>query len=270
MWGDRLSEHTLALSSSRLLFWVTLGLSLGGAFVVLRRRWIRFGSLVAWGATHIAVYMVLLPTAGHGGRYQPLTPALFDGLAWIGLWSVALAVLTTLSTTGKARSVALVALGIVLAAPTWRSLQAWGHAQRDAVAHIWDTEVAMGRVVAELPSSAVVASFDIGGVGYFANRELIDLGALADSSLADALRDSDAWPMLDARNVDYVVLPEGYRHEFPDPWNFYWRLGLHKEPRERLVEVETFESPETVWTRGVEASLHGAPRQVIYRVEAAP
>lgn len=269
-WGDRLAEHTLALSSSRLLFWTVLGLSLGGAFVVLQHRWVRFGTLVAWGAAHIAVYMVLLPTTGHGGRYQPLTPALFTGLAWVGLWTIASAAWTRYSLPTKARGFAMVALTIALAAPSVRSLRAWGHAHHDAVTHIWDTEVAMGRVVAELPATATIASFDIGGIGYFGNRELIDLGALVDASLAVALRDSDAWPLLDERGVDYVVMPEGFVHAFPDPWNFYWRLGLHKQPAARLVELERFASSVAVWKRGVEASLHGAPVQVLYQVESAP
>jgi hypothetical protein len=270
MWGDRLAEHTLALTSSRLFFWVMLGLSLGGALVVLRRRWVRFGSLVVWGAAHIGVYMVLLPTAGHGGRYQPLTPALFSGLCWIGLWAAAEAVFARYSTPTRARSTIIVALAALMAVPTGISLVAWSKAHRDAVAHIWDTEVGMGRALSELPSTAVVASFDIGGIGYFANRDLVDLGALVDASLVDALRRSDGWSVLDARGVDYVVLPEGFGHAFPDPWSFYWRLGLHKQPEQRLIALERLSSEESVWKRGVEASLHGAPAQVLYRVESAP
>ena len=90
---------------------------------------------------------------------------------------------------------------------------------------------------------------------------------VSDASLAVALRDSNAWSVLDERGVDYVVIPEGFAHAFPDPWNFYWRLGLHKEPATRLVELERFSSPVPVWKRGVEATLHGAPVQVLYRVE---
>lgn len=267
-WSDRLAQHTLALSSSRLLFWITLGLSLGGAFVVLERRWVRFGSLLAWGGAHILVYMVLLPTAGHGGRYQPLTPALFVGSAWIGLWAVAVALCAKRSLPVKTQAMVLGALALIVATPTARSLEAWGGAHRDAVAHIWNTEVAMGRAVSALPPSAIVASFDIGGIGYFANRPLIDLGALVDASLVDALRDSNVWPVLDGQGVDYIVVPEGFGHAFPDPWNFYFRLGLHKAPANRLVEVEKLASQERLWKRGVEASLHGAPAQVLYRVEA--
>ena len=266
-WGDRLAEHTLALSSSRFLFWVVLGLSLGGAAVVVERRWVRFGTLVAWGAAHIAVYIVLLPTTGHGGRYQPLTPALFTGLAWIGLWTIAAAAWGRYSLPSKARAFAISVLALAAAVPSLRSLYAWGQAHHDAVTHIWDTEVAMGRVVADLSPTATIASFDIGGIGYFADRELIDLGALVDASLAVALRDSNAWPVLDERGVDYVVIPEGYAHAFPDPWNFYWRLGLQKEPATRLVELERFSSPLPVWKSGVGATLHGAPVQVLYRVE---
>lgn len=269
LWGDRLAEHSLALSSSRLLFWVVLGLGLGGGVVVIKRRWVRFGTLVAWAALHIVVYMVLLPTTGHGGRYQPLTPALFMGLAWVGLWTIASAAWARYSPTANARALAIVALALAFAVPSVRSLRTWGYAHRDAVAHIWDTEVAAGRRVAELPAGATIASFDIGGIGYFADRDLIDLGALVDASLAVALRDSNAWPLLDERGVDYVVVPEGFEHAFPGPWNFYWRLGLQKEPGSRLVELARLSSPLPAWKRGVEATLHGAPVQALYRVEPA-
>lgn len=266
VWGDRLAEHTLALSSSRLLFWMMLGLCLGGAFVVVHRRWVRFGTLVAWGACHLAVYMILLPTGGHGGRYQPLTPALFYGLAWIGAWAAASTMLIRFSSNVRLRAGIVLMLAILLALPTIRSVDRWSYAHRDAVEHIWDTEVAMGRTVGSLPESATVASFDIGGIGYFAERELIDLGALVDPTLVSALRDSNAWPLLEERGVDFVVVPEGFGHDFPDPWNFYWRLGLNKASS-RLSSVERIASSERAWKRGVEASLHGAPVQVLYRVE---
>ena len=125
----------------------------------------------------------------------------------------------------------------------------------------------MGRVVAELPASAIVASFDIGGIGYFAKRELIDLGGLVDASLAEALRESAAWPLLDSRRVSHIVMPEGFGHDFPDPWNFYWRLGLHKRSATSLSLLERLASSEPMWKRGVKASLHGAPAQALYRVE---
>ena len=270
MWAERLAEHALAVSSDGLLFWIVLGLGLGGAFVVFQRRWIRFGTLLLWGVTHIAVYMVLLPTTGHGGRYQPLTPALFLGLGWVGAWTVVSALSARFVPSPRARVVTLVGLAVLMGAPTARSLLAWSHAHHDAVAHIWDTEVAMGREVASLPRSATVASFDIGGIGYFGRRELIDLGALVDASLVTAMRDSNVWPLLRARRVTHVVVPEGFAHDFPDPWNFFWRLGLHKGSTSRLVPLETIASSEAVWKRGVEATLHGAPVQVLYSVEPQP
>lgn len=265
MWGDRLAQHTLALASAGLGFWLVFGLALGGAYTVLRERWVRFVGLVLWGLAHLAIYAILLPTPGHGGRYQPLTPALFMGLAWVGLYAVASATLERASRRTRAGVVA--ALMLLAVMNTGRSLSNWSGAHRDAVAHIWDTEVAMGRIVSKLPHTALVASFDIGGIGYFAERELVDLGALVDASLVGALRESDAWPELVARGVDYVVVPEGFAHAFPDPWNFYWRLGLHKASSFRLAPLEHLASAERSWKRGVEASLHGAPAQVLYRVE---
>jgi hypothetical protein len=125
----------------------------------------------------------------------------------------------------------------------------------------------MGRIVSDLPREALVASFDIGGIGYFGERPLIDLGGLVDRSVVPALRESKAWPLLQAREVDYVVVPEGYSHGIPDPWNFYFRLGLHRAPKASLVAVERVASPEPRWKLGIEATLHASPVQVLYRVE---
>jgi hypothetical protein len=269
VWRDRLAAHTLPLSASDWEFWVVVGLSLGGLYVVARRRWIRFRTLVLWGAAHIIVYLVLFPTAGHGGRYQPLTPALFLGLAWVGVYVSVAAAVSRFRWPPASRPLLFTSLALLMGLGTARSLSAWSRAHRDAVKHIWNTEVAMGRFVAQLPPSAVVASFDIGGVGFFSDREIIDLGALVDSSVAGALRRSEAWAILEERQVDYVVVPEGYTHDFPDPWNFYYRLGLHKRP-EGLVPITRFESDRATWRRGLEASLHAAPAQVLYRVETAP
>ncbi|MBW2510387.1 MAG: hypothetical protein JRE81_17285 [Deltaproteobacteria bacterium] len=266
-WGDRLAEHTLALSSSRLLFWLFLGLALGGAYVVLRHQWLRFGGVVLWGFAHLAIYAMLLPTPGHGGRYQPLTPALFMGLAWVGAWALASSLRARAPSLLRREVIA--AFALAMAIPTGRSLSACSRAHRDAVMHIWDTEVAMGRVVSALPEEALVASFDIGGIGYFAGRELVDLGALVDASIVGALRESSVWPELSSRGVQYVVVPEGFGHGFPDPWNFYWRLGFHKASSFRLAPLERLASTERSWKSGVEASLHGAPVQVLYRVEEA-
>jgi hypothetical protein len=265
VWLDRLAEHTLA--SPGWPFWIALGLSLGGGYVVLKRGWIRFGTVVLWGVAHLLVYMVLFPTPGHGGRYQPLTPALFMGLAWVALYTLTIAVASLLRSPRMARSLILTSFALLMGLTTARSLSAWSRAHRDAVQHIWDTEVKMGRAVAELPESAVVASFDIGGIGFFAEREIIDLGALVDPSVAVALRESDAWSILDARNVTHVVVPEGYVHDFPDPWNFYYRLGLHQQG-ERLEPILRLQSSRGLWKQGIEATLHAAPAQVLYRVEA--
>ena len=232
-WGDRLAEHTLALPSSPLLFWLFFGLALGGAYVVVRRQWLRFGGVALWGFSHLAIYATLLPTPGHGGRYQPLTPALFMGLAWVGMWALASPLVAR--APSLVRRGAIAALALAMAIPTGRSLSAWSRAHRDAVMHIWDTEVAMGRVVSALPEASLVASFDIGGIGYFAGRELVDLGALVDASIVGALRESSVWPELASRGVQYVVVPEGFGHGFPDPWNFYWRLGFHKASSLRLA-----------------------------------
>lgn len=98
-----------------------------------------------------------------------------------------------------------------------------------AVEHINDTEIAMGKVVSKLPSNAIIASYDIGGIGYFADRHIVDLGGLVNPAVVPALKEGRAAELLVKLKISHVVIPMGGRanaFKFPDFVGF--RRGVYK------------------------------------------
>lgn len=281
-WIKRLAEYSLG-TQSPLCFWTFAGLVLLGLAACVRRRgspdprgeeercssagrpaWF-LCALVGWAGLHLATYAVLMPAEGHGGRYQPLIPMLFLPLGWLGLAGLMEAAVADT----RARALATGAATLLLCLPLVRCLDDWAGAHRLAVQHVHDTEIAMGEYLRGLPEDARVASFDIGGIGYFADRPLIDLGGLADPAVIDVIREGRLWDYLRQREVEYLVVPLGYNPEFPDPWNFWDRLGLDHPAAGRVSLVHAVASPLEVWEVGLKATLHCAPQQYLYRVDYA-
>jgi hypothetical protein len=73
---------------------------------------------------------------------------------------------------------------------------------------------------ANTPPDALLAVHDIGAVGYFSERRLVDLAGLISPEVIPIIHDEDAvaaW--LDRQNVDYLVTLKGW----------YTRLPVDKE-----------------------------------------
>lgn len=273
IWAERLNTYTLGFEHSALL-WIAMGCAALGAFEIARVRACRTALLSLWALAHLTTYAVLLPTPGHGGRYQPLIPSVFLMLVGFGLLSLARAS-CALAASRDTHSELLPWLArrypLLVGAPMLLQAllvnQVWGYEHALAVRHVNDTEIAMGRSLNRLPVGAKIASFDIGGIGFFSERPLVDLGGLVDPSVVPRLATEGAVELLQERNVEYVVLPLGYSDNFPDPWNFADRLGLTIQRTLRLTPILEHASEPNVWAPGLQATWHSSPRQVLFRVE---
>lgn len=271
-WADRLAEYCLG-TPSPLLFFTALGCALWGLVALVQgKRW-RSLALVGWALLHLATYAVLLPSLGHGGRYQPLIPPVFCLLVCQGLLQVAADASRALRLTPLVRSSLQGASFAGLAYAMTVALVAWGPAQAAAVQHVDTTEVAMGRALSQLPKQARVASFDIGGIGYFADRPVIDLGGLVHPELVPRLQAGTIAEYLREQHADFVILPLGYQTDFPDFANFGEILGLFRNPKLELTPVFQLATRGRPWLEGARATMHSAPRQRLYRIrwpEARP
>ena len=222
--------------------------------------------LFVWALFHAAFYALLLPSPGHGGRYQPLTPLLFIMSLSIGTAFVVRELARIAGATEQLRFGWFTALGvapwIALAAPVAASLR---HANALAVAHIHATEIAAGTFVKELPEGRI-ASFDIGGSGYASKRPVLDLGGLSDPKTAALLESGRISTWLEANKVRWLVLPQSYEHVLPVFEDYRTRLHLAENASLRLEPIRVFETPFEKWEPSIRATWNAAPKQVVYEV----
>jgi hypothetical protein len=263
-WLDRIAEYTLG-TPLPFVFFPVLGLAFFGVYSLAIERRVRALFLVAFAVVEFIVYAALLPSTGHGGRYQPFVPAAFCLGAAVGALALGRAAARRWPRLGDGRTAGAVAL-LPIAFAMARALVAWGEANDQAVAHEENTEIGMAHVVSGLPKEAVVASFDIGAMGYFSGRSVEDLGGLVRPRIVPFLREGRTVEWLRAIHADYLVLPLGYRADMPEAYNFGEILGIFRTPEIELVPVEERVTPPVPWLAAVLATSSSAPRQRLYRV----
>lgn len=274
-WGTRLSSYTF--DTSLAVLWALTAVAAYGAFRLVRPASradagetpsVGDGLLLsfAWGLLHAAFYALLLPTPGHGGRYQPLTPLLFTAALPLGAAFVLRALARIVGVPASVRFGWFAALGIVpfaaLATPVATSLR---QANALAVAHIDGTEIAAGRWLSTLPEGQI-ASFDIGGIGWASNRRILDLGGLSDAHTAALLQSGRLSEWLEARRVRWLVLPQSGEPVLPVFDDYLSRLHLRDNPSLELEPVRVFETPIDKWAPAITATWNAAPKQVVYEV----
>ncbi len=174
-----------------------------------RRNWPRLAPLV-WALAYLAMFAWRLPVTYQHGRYaMPTIPVLlvlgFEGLSnWVRPGSVTM--WRRLLSRAWIGALGGVALGFI-------ALGARAY-QRD-VAIIQTEMVATARWIAHnTPADSVVAAHDIGAIGYFAHRELIDLAGLVSPEVIPFMRDEAALrSYLDEQGADYLVTFPGWYPE---------------------------------------------------------
>jgi ankyrin repeat protein len=262
-WGTRLGTYTFDTTAA--VIWIFVAIAAYGAIRLARVRsadGVRL--LVAWSLFHAAFYALLLPTPGHGGRYQPFTPLLFTAFLPLG----AALLLRELARLGgaKLRFAWFGVIGLIpwiaLAWPVAASLR-WANAL--AVAHVQATEIGAGNFIATLPPGNV-ASFDIGGTGYASHRRVLDLGGLSDPKTAALLQSGRISTWLEANQVRWVVLPESYEAVLPTFEEYRTRLHLAENAALELEPIRVFETPYAQWQPAIAATWNAAPKQVVYEV----
>jgi len=172
-----------------------------------RKDWERFAMLL-WAVGYVGIYAWRLPVAYQHGRYIiPALPVLIilsaNGMAgWLDLRSKKTwyRVLSTVW-AGAAAAVLVVFYGL--------GARAYG-----LDVGVIETEmVKVARWVKDnTPSGAVIAAHDIGGLGYYGERQIIDMAGLISPEVIPFIRDQDLLSaFLDENDVDYLVtFPDWY------------------------------------------------------------
>jgi len=169
------------------------------------KRWARLAPAVWWLA-FLAVYAVRLPVTYQHGRYaMPTIPVLVLLGAEVMLTAVLRASGTGARLLTRAWVMAAVATAIAFLVPGAR---AYGQ----DVAIIETEMVASARwIAANTEPGDLIAAHDIGAVGYFSDRTLIDLAGLISPEVIPFLRDEARLAAyLQAHGADYLMTFPGW------------------------------------------------------------
>ena len=200
-------------------------------------------AICLWWIAINLVYLIVLPSTGQGGRYQPFQLFLPLSLFFAGLYYVI-----------KNRWVigALIVVSGVLSLSTWR-----GAAIAD-IDQINNEHGAMARWLAEQPKETL-AVFDIGRIGYELRGNLIDLGGLVDKSFLPYLKEGRVSEYLAAKGVQTVVLPTT-----DEPSDIGIGTLLNLDPK-TLIPVKTFCDERKQWEIAMLSSNTALPCQRAFR-----
>ncbi|MBB5056116.1 hypothetical protein HDF16_000785 [Granulicella aggregans] len=185
------------------LFIVALILALGIRRLFVLRAY-RFLFLCGWGGTIGVLYLLELPTPGHGGRYIAVLLMACYSCLLLGISRI-------VSVFGGQR--VLYRTGLAFAALVWVgiSIPIWRVAAAADIDQINSEHGEMGRwAMANLPPesflSPKVAIFDIGEIGYEVRGDLVDLGGLVDAGFISHIVQHTTGTYLKQRGVNYVIL----------------------------------------------------------------
>jgi hypothetical protein len=171
-----------------------------------------------WWFIHLALYALRLPVTYQHGRYQiPVIPFFIllgvEGTAYL-LRPQARAMLTRVISQAMAAAILLLFLAfLVLGA----------RAYAFDVAFIQGEMVAIARwLEANVPPDGLIAVHDIGAIGYFTPRPLLDLAGLVTPEVIPFITDEARLiEFMQAQGADIVVFfpdwSEAYRHMAQDP-----------------------------------------------------
>ncbi|MFW5691249.1 MAG: hypothetical protein ACOCXZ_02000 [Chloroflexota bacterium] len=198
---------------------------------------------LAWAAALIMLYAARLPAAYQHGRYvMPALPALLIigvvGTDWL------------LTRTRGLPGVRVLPLTLAFAAALTVLYFAVGQGPliyRADQRVIEDEMVAQAQWIRDnLPPDALLAVHDIGAVGYFAPRRIIDIAGLVTPEATDRIGDAEAlWALMQDRRADYLMaFPDQIPGQNPD------------DPRLCFVH----DSP------GTGSTDLGGPKMTIYRI----
>lgn len=184
-----------------------------------------------WAGALVGGYALWLPTVYHHGRYLvPLLPLLMlYGLH--GSRELFAAIPSPLLLR-----VAPVILALVTAAAWLRGAQVYG----ENVQFVKQQQVTLALWIrGNTPADARIASHDIGALGYYAQRPLVDMAGLASPELTNTPKDvSRIMALLEEKEVSYLVIQPNW---YPPLYQ-----ALTSEPGTIVVK----EAPETAYGVG--------------------
>jgi hypothetical protein len=172
---------------------------------------------LAWALAHLVMYALRLPVTYQHGRYEmPVIPAL-----------IVFGVGGTVALLGRAwRDVRLVPRVLSRAAVLAIAVTPLGFVAIGARAYVTDVAIIEGEMVraahwldANTAPNDLIAAHDIGAIGYFSQRPLIDLAGLISPEVIPFIRDeARLWALVRQRGAVYLItFPSWYPRMTSEP-----------------------------------------------------
>jgi hypothetical protein len=225
VWSYRLIQFTFGaelltyLGAPKGIAWfialVSMAVTLIGFVYHLTRPTVRMAAMCLWGISQLLAYSIFLPTRGHGGRYQPIVLILVLFFFTTGLWVCWNKLEKTFAKAGL----------ILLVVVSLSSLYTWNRITVDSLRLFDRVHVSAAKWIKQYAAEKDnIAAFDIGALGYFSNRTVIDLGGLIDPNSGSALYSGKSVSYMQRKKADYLVMIFPYT----DPDVYFKQLGLDK------------------------------------------
>ncbi len=192
--------------------WIGVGvLLIPGFFYILwqawrKRQWAAIAA-AAWWLGYTLIYALFLPVDFQHGRYLIPAMPVFFVLGAAGTFQL----LQKLTTTPRWRLVRFASLATLIL--VWLVFYARGAlAYGEDVAIIETEMVDTGQwIVKHTPPDALIAAHDIGAIGYFGQRKMLDLAGLISPEVIPFIRDEARLSSyLDQRGASYLVTFPGW------------------------------------------------------------
>jgi hypothetical protein len=248
-----------------------IALMICGLLGLIRRQAWHLLFLIVLAATNFCAYCIMLPVMGQGMRYLAMMLIFVFPLSALGGLDLIGKVATGLRLVPSGQTLARNAIVMSFTALALYSLSDWSRITDFGIRHINGTHVRMGEwLAANLPPDVPVASFDIGAIGYFGGRRIVDLGGLSDPGFTPYLVSHETSTYLRKHDIRWLVLPMG----LPDPgsglhYSCQWlmsMLDLCDRPGMTMREEVAFSTSVDMWRVGMRATSHAAPSQVLYEL----
>ncbi|MEI6221511.1 MAG: hypothetical protein WCP97_01975 [bacterium] len=265
-WLSEVAKKVLFGGNSYILIFLFLFLAFLVSTVGITILWkqkspttsMRLGFLlvISWGICHNLLYLIILPAAGNAGRYQLLNIWLF----WF-LFSTGLIGILQFKNVQSYKIPLLTLIGIFLITTQLISVKFWQTTYTQSVNHINLVHRKAGEFIATtLPENTTVAAFDIGAIGYFGKRNILDLGCLIGQKGCETnLINKTMSAYILEKQPSYLALPEG--PEFND------FLELKKD---HLFQESIMLTQLNTWSINIdthfEATSNAWPRITLYQI----
>jgi arabinofuranosyltransferase len=168
---------------------------------ILKKDWLVI-SCISWVLVYILIYALLLAVTYQHGRYIiPVIPMIIV-IGLLGTQELAESILSRRVQNLTRFSIRFLCIGLLF---VFSILGAITYARDVSIIETQMVEMATW-ISENAPENAQIAAHDIGALGYFGERRIIDLGGLIQTNIIPFMRDEAAISnYLSSQNVDYLM-----------------------------------------------------------------